>query len=144
MLESAGEKSTTNWKDILGVARRRRWWFLTPFFLVWAITITVVCLIPANYRSQALILVSHPSVPSDYVAPNVQIDLAERLQNMTQQILGRTQLQRIIRDFHLYSEEAQKAGPDKLVALMRKDVHIDPVPLDSLNDPSVNSDPAAA
>ena len=144
MLENLEEKSTISWDDIWGAVRRRRWWFLIPFFSVWAIATIGVYVMGAGYRSLAVVLVSRPSVPSDYVAPNVQIDIAERLQAMTQQILSRLQLQRIIQDFHLYPELAQKAGPDQLVERMRQDIHIDPVPLDSLGDPSVNSDPATA
>ena len=144
MLDNSEEKSSISWHDILGIVRRRRWWFLIPLVSVWAIATIGVYVMKAGYRSLAVVLVSRPSVPSDYVAPNVQIDMAERLQSMTQQILSRLQLQRIIQDSHLYPELAQKAGPDQLVQRMREDIHIDPVPLDSLGDSSVNNDPATA
>src|SRR6266567_4745277 len=145
MLDSLEEKSPSNQKiDILGAARRRYWWVLIPLFLVWAITVIVVYLLPLRYQSRALILVARPSVPSGYVAPNVETDLAERLQGVTQQILSRVRLQTIIRDFHLYPDLEGKVGPEELVEYMRKDIHINPVPLDSLADTSVSGDPAAA
>jgi polysaccharide chain length determinant protein (PEP-CTERM system associated) len=60
---------------------------------------------------------------------------------MTQQILSRTKLEKVIDDFHLYPKERAKLSPDQLVEKLRKDVEIHPVPIDDLAE---EEDPAQA
>src|SRR5205823_14773931 len=72
-----------------------------------------------------LILVEQPSVPQQFVASNVAGDLQQRLQTITQQILSRTRLLRIIDNLNLYPEEQKRFKQDDLVELMRKDIEIE-------------------
>ena len=66
-------------------------------------------LLPSVYRSGTLILVEQPTVPSQYVVPNIATDnLQDRLQSITQQILSRTRLMRIIESQNLYAEGRQR------------------------------------
>jgi polysaccharide chain length determinant protein (PEP-CTERM system associated) len=64
-------------------------------------------------------------MPKDYVTPNIVDDLQERMQSITQQILSRTRLLRIIDQFNLYSSEHAQRSPDQKVELMRKDIDIE-------------------
>src|SRR5246127_3417217 len=105
----------------LGIVRRRHLQFLIPLFLGWAIVWTASWILPAKYKSGTLILVEQPTMPKDYVAPNVNDDLQERLQSITQQILSRTRLLRIIDQLNLYSERGQ-VTPDDKVERMRKEI----------------------
>lgn len=77
------------------------------------------------YRSETLILVEQQKVPEHYVVSNVTADLQERLESMTQQVLSRTRLQRIIDDLHLYAGDKSRSGSDELVDRMRKDIKIE-------------------
>jgi polysaccharide chain length determinant protein (PEP-CTERM system associated) len=61
------------------------------------------------YRSSTLILVEPQTVPQNYVAPTVASGIEERLNTLSQQILSRTNLERIIRQFHLDREPAPTA-----------------------------------
>jgi polysaccharide biosynthesis transport protein len=108
------------------ITRRRRSIFLS-FFLTWAIVCSLAWLLPARYRSETTILIEQPKVPQQYVVPNVGSDLQDRLQTLTQQILSRTRLQRIIDDFHLYSEERARLGADDVIEKMRKDITVEPI-----------------
>jgi hypothetical protein len=84
-------------------------------------------LLPTTYQSEALILVEEQKVPDKFVAPNVNVNLQNRLQSITQQILSRTRLQATINRFGLYLR------PHGITALlnsrdddqMRNDVKID-------------------
>src|ERR1700756_5268540 len=87
----------------LGLVRRRHFHFLIPFFIGWAIVWAASWVLPPRYQSTTLILVEQPSMPKDYVTPNVSDNLQERMQSITQQILSRTRLLRIIEDKHLYT-----------------------------------------
>jgi polysaccharide chain length determinant protein (PEP-CTERM system associated) len=63
-------------------------------------------------------------MPQEYVKPNVNDDLQERMQSVTQQILSRTRLLHIIDQFDLYASAHSQRSPDEKVARMRKDIDI--------------------
>jgi polysaccharide biosynthesis transport protein len=108
-----------------GVVRRRHLHFLLPllvgFLAVWGTS----WILPPRYRSGTLILVEQPTMPKDYVTPNVSDDLQDRLESITQQILSRTRLLRIIDGMNLYSGEQARLTPDEKVERMRKDIEIE-------------------
>ena len=80
----------------LGIVRRRHLHFLIPLFLAGLLVWGASWVLPPRYQSSTLILVEQPTMPKDYVTPNVNDDLQERLQSITQQILSRTRLLHII------------------------------------------------
>src|SRR5215831_11244902 len=99
-----------------GVAKRRHLHFLVPFFLGWVVVWVASWILPPRYQSTTLILVEQPSMPKDYVTPNINDDLQQRMQSITQQILSRTNLLSIIEKFHLYSQKHGQPTPDDKVA----------------------------
>jgi polysaccharide chain length determinant protein (PEP-CTERM system associated) len=117
----------------LDVVRRRHLHFLIPAFIGWLIVWGASWVLPARYKSSTLILVEQPTMPKDYVAPNVSDDLQDRLQSITQQILSRTRLLMIIDKLHLYGGEGRQLTPDEKVDRMRKDIDIELV-RDAHND----------
>lgn len=122
--ESAGQ--SFHLEPYLAIARRRLWYFLIPLFCGWLVVWGVSWVLPSVYRSGTLILVEQPTVPSQYVVPNIAADnLQERLQSITQQILSRTRLMRIIDSQNLYAEGRTVSMPDEVVERMRKDIEIE-------------------
>jgi polysaccharide chain length determinant protein (PEP-CTERM system associated) len=109
----------------LGIVRRRHFHFLIPLFLAWAVVWGASWVLPPRYLSSTLILVEQPTMPKDYVTPNVTDDLQERMQSITQQILSRTRLLHIIDQFNLYAGPRSNGSPDAKVDRMRKDIGID-------------------
>src|SRR5580700_1314491 len=122
-LEQSG--APIEFSEIKGMVRRRRWQFLLPFFFGWLLVWGASWVIPSTYRSGTLILVEQPSVPEKYVVSNIDIDIQHQLDSITQQILSRTRLLRIIENLGLYAEERKHASPDDLVEKMRKDIEIE-------------------
>lgn len=118
-------ESASGWGDYWPVLCRRRWWLLLGLFATWGTASLLAWFLPAEYRSETVILVEQQKVPEHYVIPNVSIDLQERLQSMTQQIMSRTRLQRIIDGFHLYAGERPRLSVDELVERLRKNIKID-------------------
>jgi len=102
--------------------RRRHLYFLVPLFLGWLAVWGVSWILPTMYKSSTLILVEEPTMPSTYVAPNVNQKLQDRLQSISQQILSRTRLLSIINKLGLYPEK--KSSDDKVDA-MSKDIGVD-------------------
>ena len=102
------EESSSEGLDLqhyLGMVRRRHLHFLIPLFLGWAVVWGASWVLPPRYQSSTLILVEQPTMPKDYVTPNVNDDLQDRLQSITQQILSRTRLLHIIEQLNPYGGE---------------------------------------
>ncbi|HEY1262191.1 MAG TPA: hypothetical protein VGF06_01640 [Terriglobales bacterium] len=113
-----------DWKKYLAVAQRRRWFFFAPCFGVWLLVWAVSWFMPSVYRSGTLILVERPN--TQVVTANNNADIQSRLDTITQQILSRTRLLRIINNLNLYSEDRRRGkSDDDLVERMRKDVEIE-------------------
>jgi polysaccharide biosynthesis transport protein len=104
------------------IARRRYPYFLVTFFTGWLLVWAVSWVLPVSYKSGTLILVEQPTMPKDYVVSNINEDLQERVQSITQQILSRTRLLQIIDQMHLYS--SGHLTPDEKVGRMRKDIQL--------------------
>ena len=110
------------------IAIRQRWWIFLPLFLCWATVWGMSWLLKPSYQSEALILVEPQKLPDQYVVPNVTIDLQNRLQSITQQILSRTRLQGTIDRFHLYPPHHGLRGrfrSEDPVDQMRRDVKVE-------------------
>jgi succinoglycan biosynthesis transport protein ExoP len=106
----------------LGMVRRRHMQFLVPLLLGWVFVWGASWVLPSRYRSSTLILVEQPTMPKDYVTPNVNDDVQDRLRSITQQILSRTRLLHIIDQLNLYADEHGRLTADDKVERMRKDI----------------------
>jgi polysaccharide biosynthesis transport protein len=110
---------------LMGIARRRHMQFLLFFFVGWLLVWAASWILPPHYKSTTLILVEQPTMPRDYVVPNISDDLQTRLQSMTEQILSRTRLLTIIQRLHLYNDPQGKFSDDDKIASMRKDIGVE-------------------
>lgn len=124
---------------LMGIAVRRRWWFLIAACVVAIGAIAVSFALPNRYKSEATILVQQQQVPERYVVPNSTTDLDQALQAMTQDVLSRTRLLQIITDFGLYPEQRKRFSSEQLVELMRTDIEIDPLVTGSDNAKGPNA-----
>jgi polysaccharide chain length determinant protein (PEP-CTERM system associated) len=87
--------------------------------------------LPNRYKSTTLVLVQQPSVPSEIVRPVDTTDIGQRLASMQQQILSRTRLEPIIRQFGLYPGEINRVSMEDLVARLQKSIEVIPLkPMD--------------
>ena len=121
--EKPGE--SINLQQYVDVIRRRHMYFLIPFFVGWLVVWSASWVLPSQYKSGTLILVEQPSMPKDYVTPNISDDLQSRLASITQQILSRTNLLHIIQGLSLYADKGGHVNEDELVERMRKDIDIE-------------------
>ena len=124
----ASEEQGSERPDIqryLNIVRRRHLYFLIPLLFGWLVIWGAGWVLTPLYESNTLILVEQPSMPSNYVTPNVSEDLQDRLQSISQQILSRTRLLSIIEKHHLYGGEHSQDPSDDKVARMRKDIEIE-------------------
>ena len=124
-LSEEQESPMPDFERYFDIARRRHVAFLIPVFLGWLIVWGASWMLPNKYKSSTMILVEQPTMPENYVAPNVNENLQDRLQSITQQILSRTRLLLIIDKLNLYGGPGGKISPDDKVELMRKDISIE-------------------
>jgi succinoglycan biosynthesis transport protein ExoP len=124
-MEETFEPNPVRWQDYWAMLLRRRWWLMGPLFVCGFVAFGVARIWPEQYRSEALILVEQQKVPELYVTPNVVTDLQDRLQSMTQQILSRTRLQKLIEQSNLYPDVRQRMNIDEIVDKMRADIRIE-------------------
>jgi protein tyrosine kinase modulator len=111
--------------DILRMAWRRKELIVLPAVIIATLTVAVSSRLPDRYQAETLILVVPQSVPQDYVRSTVTARIDDRLPTISQQILSRTRLERIINDFNLYPEERQQRPPEAIVALMRANIEVE-------------------
>jgi polysaccharide chain length determinant protein (PEP-CTERM system associated) len=111
-------------EDIAIIAWRRKWWAILPAIAITAAVYSWVRTLPNLYRSDTLILVVPQRVPESYVRPTVTTRIEDRLQAITQQILSRTRLERIIQDFNLYGEARKTAIMEDVVDRMRANINV--------------------
>ena len=118
----------SEWGEYVAMAARRRWWILLPLFLTWAVVWEAGRLLPTEYQSEALISAEQEKVSDSYVMENVNVNLQNRLQSTTQQVLSRASLQGIINRFNLYATRPRFSGffkPKDPIDLMRNDIRIE-------------------
>jgi polysaccharide chain length determinant protein (PEP-CTERM system associated) len=119
-------------EDIIEIILRRRWWIILPFCLSIILGIILAFTLPKYYQAETLVLIQPPKVPDNYVQSMVTSDIDSRLEAFSRQILSRTNLERIMKDFNMYTESKYNTFfvEDKIadmrerisVALMRREL----------------------
>ena len=104
---------------VLQAIWRRKWLVLVPFVLVSVTTVAVTRRLPNRFRAETLILVVPQQIPESYVQPTVRVRLEDRLASFNQQILSRTRLEQIVREFDLYPLERQTQLMEDVIERMR-------------------------
>jgi polysaccharide chain length determinant protein (PEP-CTERM system associated) len=107
---------------------RRRWVLIAVLAAVGGpLAYGVSRLLPDRYKSQTLVLVEQPSVPSDIVRSLDTADITQRLSSMQQQILSRSRLEPIINQYGLYSNDINRVSMEELVGRLQKAIEVTPI-----------------
>ena len=131
-------------EDFLHVAWARKWQILVPFVIIAAATIVGVRFLPNRYLSETFILVVPQRVPETYVRSTVTTRIEDRVQTITQQILSRTRLERIVQDFNLYPEKRRVLPTEDIVDQMRNDIDVQTVKGDAFRLRYTSDNPLTA
>jgi polysaccharide chain length determinant protein (PEP-CTERM system associated) len=111
-------------EDILSLLWKRRWYVIVPFVLCSMTALIVSRVLPNKYESETLIQVIPQRVPEEYVRSTVTTRLEDRLQSLTQLIMSRTRLEKVIQEFNLYPEARAKGIMQDVVEGMQKDITV--------------------
>ena len=91
-----------NVSQILVGFYRRKWLIACVFTVVSCLGVYLASILPPVYRSNTLILITPQKLPSSFITSTVTTNLNERMQSIIQEILSRTNLERIVQEFKLY------------------------------------------
>jgi polysaccharide chain length determinant protein (PEP-CTERM system associated) len=107
---------------------RRKWWLIVVLAIAGTgLGFGVTYVLPKKFTSQTLVLIQQPTVPGDYVKPVISQDINQRLTTMQQQILSRSRLEPVIRQFGLYPKDIKDVPMEDLVGQLRKTISIVPI-----------------
>src|ERR1700733_2396745 len=109
-------------------AARMLWKRKYPALAIWSIISLISCVwvlrLPPVYVAEALILVDPQKIPESFVNPTVNEEVTDRLALINQEVMSRTQLLQIIREFGLYQKVRPQMTEEELVARMNHDISV--------------------
>ena len=116
--------------DLIEIALKRRWMIILPLFVVVMAGLILSFVLPKIYRASTLILVQPQQLPMDVVRSTVRSSVTEeedsRLSSIAQRIMNRTNLQRIINDFGIYSgQEYENVSIENKIDILRENITIE-------------------
>ena len=91
--------------DYLAVVKRRRWYLILPVVAGVVIGGLLALTLPREYQSSTTLAVTSPSMSSELVK-STPGDLAERVRAISQELLSRPVLERVVRDEGLAEESS--------------------------------------
>jgi polysaccharide chain length determinant protein (PEP-CTERM system associated) len=113
--------------DYAWMAWRRRWIIVIPALVCLYGAVVLSSRIRDMYRSEMLIQVVPQRVPDSYVQSTVTMRTEERIAALSQQVMSRTALEKIIVDMNLYPDDRQRKPMQDVIERMRTNIAVDPV-----------------
>ena len=115
---------TLSLDDYLGILKRRWLLIAIPAILFPLVALAITFRLTPIYTSQTLVLIDSPKVPDEYVKPIIEANLDSRLASMKEQILSRSRLEPIIKQYGLGDP---KSDMDSRIEKVRNDIVIKPI-----------------
>lgn len=119
--------------DYIEVLMRRKLAILLPFTFGMVVAIFLAVWLPSLYRSTARILIEEQDIPSDFVRSSVTTFADQRIQTISQRVMTRENLARVIEKFGLYQEEIESQSLDFVVAKMRSAISVETIGADIID-----------
>lgn len=137
-----GRQQALEVSDYLHILRRRKLQFFLPFILILLGGIGLAFGLPPVYRSDATILIERQEIPVDLVQTTVTGFVEERIKGITERLLTRDNLWKIVEKQNLYPGERTKENQSDIVRQMRESVFVEMVDVKT-NDPGTGKQSTA-
>ncbi len=111
-------------RDYWRILVSRKQYFIWPAAAILAISVIIALALPSIYESSSTILIEEQQIPPDFVKSTVTGFADQRIQSLNQQILSRTRLLEIIRQFSLYPELQGRYTQEEIIEKMREDIKV--------------------
>lgn len=112
-------------KKILNLLYARKRIILVTFLVISSLTAYLAASLPDIYRSSILILISPQRLPPSYVNSTITSTIEQRIRTTSAEILSRTRLEKVVREFNLYPPNAGSNNMDARVERLRKNIQSD-------------------
>ena len=109
--------------QILDIIIRRKWLIIIPICITLTYGLFYTLTASRTYQASTLILVQPQKVPTNYVRSVVTSTINQRISTISQQILSRSNLEKIIDQFGIF-EDAQNMYLEDKIESMRKRVQV--------------------
>ena len=121
------EKSETIKFDYyINLIFKHRWLIIIPFCLALIAGIYLSITLPKIYGASTLILVEPQSVPANFVREIVSSEIDSRIATIQQQIMSRTNLEKVIERFKLFTDPgSENMFMEDKVASMQKRIQVE-------------------
>jgi len=113
-----------NLREYIEILMKRKWYVLIPLAVALMAAVFYIMTTPRKYLATTTILVTPQKVPEDYVRSTITMGIEARFKSISQEIMSRTRLEKIITEFNLYSEEARHLKQEEIVERMRENIWI--------------------
>jgi polysaccharide chain length determinant protein (PEP-CTERM system associated) len=123
-LETNNPEKLLSIHDYLEIGLQRKWYIIVPLVFSVLVSFGVYKYLPKVYKATTLILVQPQSVPESYVRTTITESVVNRLNTISQEILSRTQLEKVIQEFNLYVDLRNKAPMEEVVDTMRNAIEV--------------------
>lgn len=113
-------------EDVVDILQKKWYWITLPFFFFVFLGLWLYVVLPREYEASTLILIQPQEIPSSYVVATVSSGLEERVRTLSQEVMSRSNLEKIIMEMNLFRKERDKDIPmDIIVESMRKRITVD-------------------
>ncbi|MEP6784468.1 MAG: Wzz/FepE/Etk N-terminal domain-containing protein [Sphingomonadales bacterium] len=113
--------------NVWSIAKQRKWMLIIPAIVCAIAAVGIAFLIPATYRSKAVLLVESPQLASVPGGTQQESAIDERVAKVRQQVLSRPDLIAIAQELQLYPKRRASTSLGDIVEDMRKAITIEPV-----------------
>ena len=124
------EQQAKTLQDYLAILSRRKVPMLITMLIVFLLGIIIAMVWPPTYRSSATILIKEQEIPSELVMSTVTSFAAQRIQTISQRVMTRDNLMRIIDKYDLYVKDRKRYTTEEVLADMRKDIGLNMISAD--------------
>jgi len=114
-------------KYYLRAVRDKKWFIIVPFVVIFVTAVTLAVKLPAVYESTGTILIESQEVPQDFIRTTVTGYVEERLQIISQVVMNRRNMLKLIDTYDPYPEAQKKLTDGELVGLLRQDIRMNTI-----------------
>jgi polysaccharide chain length determinant protein (PEP-CTERM system associated) len=113
--------------DFAMMAWRRKWWLVVPAIVGGYAALVVSSRLVDQYQAEMLIQIVPQRVPESFVQSTVTMRTEDRINALSQQVMSRTELERLITQMDLYPAERARLPMQDVVDRMRSNAIVDVV-----------------
>jgi len=124
------ENQDSDFRDYLKILRRRSKFFIIPSVCIALLAVLLAVLLPSVYSSSATILIEEQVIPADLVRSTVTTYADQRIQIISQRVMTRSNLSKIIKKYDLYVEDRKDKALEVILEKMRERIEVNTISAD--------------